>query len=370
MLSFFENILLECGNHFKRPSSHKNLDLITFFCTIRMTTNKQVHDFLGSVSCGSGKRTITIVIPVCDELDNLGFLKERLDGVANQRGDLDWDFIFVDDGSSDGSREKLFEMAQLDTRCKVIYLSRNFGHQIALTAGIDYSNSDYLGVLDADLQDPPELILEMLLEIEKGYNMIYAIRTKRIGESKFKIYTSQIFYRIFNLLSKLPAPLDVGDFRLMDSKVVGAIKTMREHHRSIRGMVAWVGFKSKGIYYERDSRHSGFSKYSLSKMIKLACDSVFSFSDIPLKMISYLGFFMTFMGLVGVVYIVILWLFNPQLVPSLSNTLLAVLLIGGVQMVSLGVIAECLRRIFDQIRGRPLYCINERINFDSNKNSD
>lgn len=312
------------------------------------------------------KKRISIIAPIFNEYETIPALVQRLAETASKREDLDWEFIFVNDGSKDGSRELLGECASKDSRIKIVHLSRNFGHQLAVTAGLDAVRSDIVAIIDADLQDPPEVLLEMIKEVESGYNMVYGTRKMRQGESWFKLLTARVFYRLLEKMTSVPIPLDTGDFRVMDAKVLTALNSMREQHRFLRGMVSWVGYKTKPYYYDRDVRHAGETKYPFSKMLKFALDALFSFSNIPLKLSNYMGVVIVSLGLVGILFILVQGFFFGNFISGVSSTLLAVLLIGGVQLISLGIIGEYLGRIFDQIKGRPLYLIDELINFDSN----
>ena len=302
-------------------------------------------------------KKVAIVIPVLNEEENIDVLFEHLESTREQRKDLSWTYIFVNDGSSDRTGELLDLLAARVSHCSVIHLSRNFGHQRAVTAGLDYADADIVGIIDADLQDPPEALLQMIREVEDGYDMVYGQRSSREGESWFKLATAKLFYRLLERLTNIHIPVDTGDFRVMNRKVLCAVRSMRETHRFIRGMVAWVGFKTKAHQYVRSARHAGESKYPFRKMLRFAIDAVFSFSEAPLKVVSIAGVATAFIGMLGIFYIVARKLFWGDYMTGVSTILFFVLLIGGIQLISLGVIGGYIGRIFEQTKRRPLYIV-------------
>ena len=309
-----------------------------------------------------GRHSVTVIVPIFNEDESLHAMWDRLVSVSRARSDLEWSFLFVNDGSRDRSRELLDELATANENCQVIHLSRNFGHQMAVTAGLDNAHSDIVCIIDADLQDPPEVLLEMIKEIEGGYNMVYGQRQSRVGESWFKLMTASAFYRLLASMTKVNIPVDTGDFRAMDRKVVESVRSMREYHRFLRGMVAWVGFKTKPVLYSREARFAGTTKYPFRKMFKFALDALYSFSDVPLRVAGYLGLITFGLGFLGMLYIVGELLFFGNYITGVSAVLFAVLLIGGVQLLCLGVIGQYLGRVFDQLKGRPLYLVDDSKN--------
>jgi len=245
---------------------------------------------------------------------------------------------------------------------KIISLSRNFGHQIAITAGIDLASGDYVAVIDGDLQDPPELIADMYRKALTGFDVVYGKRLKRAGETIFKKVTAAAFYRFLNYMCEIDIPTDTGDFRLMSRKVVDAFKQMRERHRFVRGMVPWLGFKSAPLEYDRAERFAGETKYPLSKMLAFATNAILSFSSKPLTMAIRLGFLTIFVGLIGATYMLYLKLFTSIPVPGLTAVLLSIVLFSGVQILLIGIVGEYISRIFEESKGRPLYLVAETIN--------
>jgi dolichol-phosphate mannosyltransferase len=273
---------------------------------------------------------------------------------------LDYEIVCVDDGSRDATREKLLAAARIDTHLRVLALSRNFGHQIAATAGLDAARGDAVVLMDGDLQDPPELIAAFLEQYHAGYDVIYATRRRRSGESPFKIFTAAAFYRVVRRLTNVSIPVDTGDFRLMSRRVVDALRQTRERHRFIRGLVSWVGYNQIGVEYDRDARFSGETKYPFSKMLKFAIDGITAFSEIPLRFASYLGFITsTFAFLYAVVILILKFLHYNE--PGYTSTILTVLFLGGVQLIGIGILGEYVGRIYDEIKARPLYLIAENV---------
>ncbi len=313
---------------------------------------------------------VSIIVPMYFEEKVVDECYKRLTHVATENN-LKYELVFVNDGSTDRTLELLEKIAQFDPHVKVISFSRNFGHQIAVTAGMDKAKGDAIVIIDADLQDPPELIAEMIKLWEQGYQVVYGKRKKRDGENWFKLATAKIFYRFLDKLSTVKIPVDTGDFRLIDRKVVEVLKKMPEHNRFLRGMASWAGFKQIPLEYERKERFAGETKYPLKKMIKLALDGIFSFSVKPLKLVEYLGSIAILMALIIVLHSII----NPilglkSLALGWTLTLTLVTLIGGIQLLSIGIIGEYIARIYDESKGRPLYVIDREINLETTpKNS-
>ncbi len=304
------------------------------------------------------KPTISIIAPIFNEEESLPMLRERISAVMDQTGEP-WELILVDDGSSDGSRKIMEEYAREDGRIRPVVFARNFGHQIAVTAGLDYSLGDAVVVIDADLQDPPELILEMIQRWREGYEVVYAVRAEREGETWFKLLTASLFYRIIFRITDVKIPLDTGDFRLMDRKVVNVMNNMRERHRFLRGMSAWAGFKQIGVNYRRAARAKGETKYPFRKMLKLAINAVTGFSYFPLQMATWMGFISAGLAALIIPIVIIMRLLGSQEFSGQASTLVAVLFLGGVQLISLGILGEYIGRIYDEVKGRPLYVISQ-----------
>lgn len=309
------------------------------------------------------KPIFTIIAPVYNEIDCLDTLYQRICEVMAQTGEL-WELILVDDGSTDGSTEKIRQLEENDKRIRKVIFARNFGHQIAVTAGLDYSRGDAVVIIDADLQDPPELFLQMIEKWREGYQVVYAQRSEREGETWFKRVTASIFYRTIYRITDVNIPLDTGDFRLLDRKVVDVMNSMRERHRFLRGMSAWVGFKSIGVPYKRAARYAGSTKYPFKKMLKLALTAVTSFSYVPLQIAMWLGFISAGISIIAIPVVIILRLIGSQFFFGQATTLIAVLFLGGVQLVSLGILGEYVGRIYDEVKGRPLYIVSEASNND------
>jgi len=304
------------------------------------------------------KPVFSIIAPVYNEICCLDALIERVAEVMDQTGE-DWELVLVDDGSTDGSTEKIRELAGGNARVRPVIFARNFGHQIAVTAGLDYSRGDAVVIIDADLQDPPEVILELIQKWREGYEVVYAQRSEREGETWFKRITASIFYRTIFRITDVKIPLDTGDFRLLDRKVVNVMNTMRERHRFLRGMSAWVGFRSIGVPYKRAARFAGTTKYPFKKMLKLALTAVTSFSYVPLQIAMWVGFLSAGIAILAIPVVIILRLIGSQFFFGQATTLIAVLFLGGVQLISLGILGEYVGRIYDEVKGRPLYIVSE-----------
>jgi len=302
--------------------------------------------------------TYSIVAPIFNEFDNLPELYRRVSAVMDSTGEP-WELVLVDDGSSDGSTDRIRELAAQDQRVRPVIFARNFGHQIAVTAGLDYARGQAMVVIDADLQDPPEIILELAKKWKEGYEVVYAVRAEREGESWFKLMTASLFYRLIYRITDVKIPLDTGDFRLIDRQVVDVMNSMREKHRFLRGMSSWIGFKQIGVEYKRAARLSGVTKYPLKKMLKFAQDGITGFSYFPLQIATYLGFVAAGLGVVAIPVVIIERLFVPEAFYGQASTLIAVLFFGGVQLISLGILGEYIGRIYDEVKGRPLYVVRE-----------
>ncbi|NCP87857.1 MAG: glycosyltransferase [Anaerolineae bacterium CG_4_9_14_3_um_filter_57_17] len=302
--------------------------------------------------------TYSIIAPIYNEFDNLPELYTRVSAVMNST-DEPWEFLLVDDGSSDGSTARIRELAAQDEKIRPVIFARNFGHQIAVTAGLDYARGAAVIIIDADLQDPPEVILDLAEKWREGYEVVYAVRAEREGESWFKLFTASLFYRLIYRITDVKIPLDTGDFRLIDRKVVDVMNSMRERHRFLRGMSAWIGFKQIGVEYKRAARHAGVTKYPFSKMLKLALNAITGFSYFPLQVATYFGFFAAGLAIVAIPIVASMRLAGSHFFEGQTTTLISVLFLGGVQLISLGILGEYIGRIYDEVKGRPLYVVRE-----------
>lgn len=313
-------------------------------------------------------KRISLVFPVYNEEEVLPMLYERVRRALTQLP-YDVEVILVNDGSRDRSLELMTRYHQEDPRFKIVDFSRNFGHQVAITAGMDASSGDAVILMDADLQDPPELLPQFLKTWEDGYHVVYAVRKTR-QEHALKQFAYRAFYRILQKISNIPIPLDSGDFCLMDRVVVDTIKSMDERHRFVRGLRSWVGFRQIGLEYDRDKRQAGEVKYTFSKLMKLALDGIFSFSYFPLQLASYTGFAVSGLSFFAIAVYLYKKLFvghEPQGFPTLVTV---VLFLGGIQLISLGVIGEYIGRIYDEVKRRPTYIVRRMYGLDSPNNGD
>lgn len=304
------------------------------------------------------KPTFSIIAPIYNEAETIPELYRRVGAVMDSTNQP-WELILIDDGSVDGSTEMIRDLAGRDSRVRPLIFARNFGHQIAVTAGLDYSRGDAVIIIDADLQDPPEVILDLIAKWREGYEVVFAVRAEREGESWFKLWTASLFYRVILRITDVKIPLDTGDFRLMDRKVVDVINSMRERHRFLRGMSAWVGFRQVGVPYRRAARFAGATKYPFKKMFRLALNAITGFSYFPLQLATYLGFGAAVLSIIMIPVVIILRSLTETELLGQASTLVAVLFLGGVQLISLGVLGEYLGRVYDEVRGRPLYIISQ-----------
>lgn len=305
------------------------------------------------------KPVYSIIAPIFNESGNIHELYRRLREVLDSTAEP-WEIIMVDDGSIDESADLIRQYADQDPRVKPVIFARNFGHQIAVTAGLDYSQGDAVVIIDSDLQDPPEVILDLISKWKEGYQVIYAVRSEREGESWFKLFTASLFYRLISSITDVKIPLDAGDFRLLDRKVVNVLNQMRERHRFLRGMSSWVGFRQTGVPYRRVARQVGETKYPFRKMFRLAINAVTSFSYFPLQLATYIGFIAAGLSILAIPVVIAIRLWGTQ-TPLLgqATTLIAVLFLGGVQLISLGILGEYIGRLYDEAKGRPLYIVME-----------
>ena len=308
-------------------------------------------------TCVLVRPVFSVVVPIWNEEAVIPELYRRVIETMDSTG-TSWELICINDGSHDRSLQMLIELRAQDERVKVIDFSKNFGHQIAITAGADYAEGDAVIVMDADLQDPPDVVLRMIEQWRAGYEVVYAVRAKREGETWFKLLTAKLFYRLMQRISDVNIPLDAGDFRLMDRRVVLAMRQLREKYRFMRGLSSWVGFKQIGVEYERAERYAGETKYPLRKMLRLALNAITSFSYLPLQLATYFGFALAFVSLVGIVLTIFLRLSGSSAFAGQATTLVSVLFLGGIQLIFLGIIGEYLGRIYDEVKARPLYIVS------------
>lgn len=315
------------------------------------------------VSSHSKRNLLSIVVPMFNEEQCVSETIRRLNALRDKMiQKVEIEFIFVNDGSTDQTGLSIRKCAGNNPHIKLIELSRNFGHQIAATAGLDAAKGDYVAIIDGDLQDPPEKIEDMYLLALEGYDVVYGKRLKRAGETWFKKLTATAFYRFMGAISETPIPLDTGDFRLVSRRVVDVLGTMRERNRFLRGMVPWVGFNSVPLEYDRDLRPAGDSKYPMRKMIGLAADAITSFSSKPLLFVIRLGGMMLLLGVLAAFYLLYLRLFTDSVVPGITSILITILVFNGLQIFIIGVIGAYVSKIFEEIKGRPLYVVENVVN--------
>jgi len=299
---------------------------------------------------------LSVVAPVLDERPSIETFCQRVAATLSGRP---YELIIVDDGSTDGTGDRLDELAEADPRLRVLHLSRNFGHQAALTAGLEAARGDVVVMLDADLQDPPELIGRMVECWAAGSDVVYAVRERRSGESAFKLMSARWFYRVFNALTDLPLTPDSGDFRLLDRRALDALLSMPERSRFLRGMTVWVGFTQTAVPYEREARHAGETKFTLRRMTRFSLDAISSFSHAPLQLATYAGFLFSAVAFLAMVAVALLRLFGAYQ-SGFATITIVVLLLGGIQLIAIGVIGEYLGRIYDEVKQRPMYIVRNR----------
>ncbi|GCF07193.1 glycosyltransferase family 2 protein [Dictyobacter arantiisoli] len=309
----------------------------------------------------------SIVAPIFNEEETLPHFYARVTQVMEKVGEP-FELILVNDGSRDSSYQVMQDLHASDPRVRIIDFSRNFGHQIAISAGLDYAQGKAVVVMDSDLQDPPEVIPELIARWKEGVEVVYAQRESRVGETKFKLITADLFYRLIDRITSISIPRNVGDFRLVDRQVVDSLIQMREHHRFMRGLSAWVGFRQEAVLYKREERYAGETKYPLNKMIKFSLDAITSFSHLPLQLATTFGFILAVISLLGIVVAAFLRLVTGAITGQ-ASTLILVLFLGGIQLIFLGIIGEYLGRIYDEVRARPLYIVHHAVGFPPRDNS-
>jgi len=302
---------------------------------------------------------VSVVAPLYNEVTNVGEFHRRLSGALTPLGR--YEIVLVDDGSSDGTWEAMRELAGTDPHLRLLRLSRNFGHQVALSAGLERARGDAIVSLDADLQDPPELIPELVERWREGADVVYAVRARREGETWFKLTTASLFYKLINRMSSVDMPEQAGDFRLLSRRALDALIRMPERARYLRGMSSWIGFRQSEVQYSREARHAGRTKYPLRRMIRFAGDAVTSFSTTPIRLVAGLGFVSVALCLVALAWTLYVRLFTDETVAGWTSVIVVVLFLGGVQLLSLGIIGQYVGRIFDEVKGRPLYFVDEVI---------
>ena len=308
------------------------------------------------------KQLISLILPIYNEEKNIDELYQRSQKVLASLGE--YEIIFINDGSKDSSLQKIISLSQKDNNVKLIDLSRNFGHQIAITAGLDYTRGDAVIIMDSDLQDTPETIEEMVTKWKEGYEIVYGKRRTR-RDGVFKRSTAYLFYRLMKKFASIDIPEDTGDFRLMDKKVVVEMKRLREHSRFMRGLTSWVGFKQTSVLFDREERKCGETGYPMGKMLKFAIDGLTAFSYIPLKLAAYLGFTTAFLSIIGIMYALYRKIFHPEeVISGWTFTIICIFFIGSIQLIVLAVIGEYIGRIYTETQQRPLYIVRQKINLE------
>jgi dolichol-phosphate mannosyltransferase len=310
---------------------------------------------------GVGRRTLELLSVVAPVYNEEALVDEFYARVCTALDDLRFELVLVDDGSTDATPRLLERLADHDPRVRVVYLSRNFGHQTALTAGLDHAGGDAVVMLDADLQDPPELILKMLDHWQAGCDVVYAVREQREGESRFKLSTARWFYKLFDRLAQVELQNNSGDYRLLDRRALNALLSMRERNRFLRGMTVWVGYTQAAVPYHRDPRYAGETKYTFTKMLRFSLDAISSFSHRPLQLATLLGFLISTLAFIAIPVVVVLRLVGSYL-PGFSALTIVVLLLGGIELIAIGIIGEYVGRIYDEVKGRPLYLVRAKRN--------
>jgi polyisoprenyl-phosphate glycosyltransferase len=322
-----------------------------------------VNDPVGPPDEGRSLRLLSVVAPVYNEEATIEQFYAR---VCTALQGIRFELVLVDDGSTDGSEMEMRKLASNDPRVRVVQLSRNFGHQTALTAGLDHARGDAVVMLDADLQDPPEVIPLMLDHWRGGCDVIYAVREQRDGESRFKLATARWFYALFDRLAQVELEHNSGDFRMLDRRALDALLSMRERNRFLRGMTVWVGYRQAAVPYNRDPRYAGKTKYTIPKMLRFSFDAISSFSHRPLQLATLFGFLISTLAFVAIPVVIVLRILGSYL-PGFSSLTIAVLLLGGIQLIAIGLIGEYVGRIYDEVKGRPLYLVRGRVNISEHE---
>ncbi|OGL34602.1 glycosyltransferase [Candidatus Saccharibacteria bacterium RIFCSPHIGHO2_12_FULL_47_16b] len=303
------------------------------------------------------KKLISYIFPIYNEYGNIDHLYKTMKELLNQNNKYDYEMIFVNDGSQDNSLEKLLQLQKVDERVTVINFARNFGHQVAVTAGLDHVNGDAVIIMDSDMQDPPHVSFDLVKKWEEGYDVVYAQRRSR-RDSILKRITANVFYRLLDKLADVDIPRNTGDFRLLDRRVVKQLNKFREHNRFLRGLVSYVGFKQTGVLFDRDKRLSGKTGYPLKRMVKFAIDGLLGFSWTPIRLITKLGYFISLLSFIGIIYAIAMKFLRPDVtVPGWTFIVISILFIGGIQLVTLGVLGNYIGRIYTESQNRPLYII-------------
>lgn len=313
--------------------------------------------------------TLSLVLPIYNEQEVIPELHKQLQAFLKELG-VDTEVVFVNDGSRDASFEMLRDLVKEDARYRILSFSRNFGHQTAITAGVDHARGKAVVVMDADLQDPPSVVLEMMAKWREGYDVVYGKRGARAGETIFKKLTAKIFYRLFAAMIPIEVPLDTGDFRLMSRRVVVALRELREAHRFVRGMVAWIGFKQTAVIYDRPGRFAGETKYPLRKMLRFAIDGITSFSVVPLRLATWLGVTMSVLSVLYSIWAVVMHFGLNRTVPGWTATVVLISLLSSVQLLMIGILGEYVGRIYEEVKRRPLYIVGERVNLEGRDSDD
>lgn len=333
------------------------------------STKPQTNASKTRTESSAGRLLLSVVVPCFNEEEALPVTNRRLIA-ALDRAPLNFEIVYVDDGSSDSTPGLLRQLQEGDERIRVVRFSRNFGHQMAITAGLEHASGDCVAVIDADLQDPPEIILELIRKWMDGYDVVYGVREEREGETAFKLWTSKAFYRCLARLADTRIPLDTGDFRLMDRRVVDSLLEMPERDRFVRGMVSWLGFSQVGVPYRREPRAAGATKFSFFKMLRFAMDGIFSFSILPLRLATWTGFTASGLAVLGILAALVERFLGVQgIVKGWTSVVIAILFIGGVQLICIGIIGEYVGRIYGESKRRPLYVLRERIGFEKRRTS-